>query len=155
MRRSEEIQIDQDAARVDRYLRALPPRTAPEGFEQRVLAALQRRAAQPWWRRAYREWPFLARIGLLVVCSGSMLGAWRVAGWLTAGAALGLNRVAAPLFAVRELLRAVLAADASLRLVGGGLAPHWLQGGAVVTALAYVALLGLGATAYRTLYLES
>jgi len=30
-----------------------------------------------------------------------------------------------------------------------------LQGGAVVTAVAYVALLGIGATAYRTLYLES
>ena len=155
MRRSEETRIDQVAARVDRCLRALPPRSAPEGFEQRVFAELRRRAARPWWRRAYGEWPLLPRVGLIAVCAGSTLGAWRVAGWLAADAALALHRVAAPLFAVRELLRAVLAADASLRLVGGGLAPHWLQGGAVVTALAYVALLGLGATAYRTLYLES
>ncbi len=155
MRRSEEIRIDRDAARLDRILRASPSRSAPQGFEDRVFAALRRRAALPWWRRSFAQWPPLPRAGLIVVCAASTLGAWRLAGWIVTVAVEALQRLAAPLETLRELLRALLAADSSLRLIGGGVAPHWLQGGAVVTAVAYVALIGLGVTAYRTLYLES
>lgn len=155
MKRSEEIRIDQDAARVDRCLRALPSRAAPAGLEARVFAELRRRAALPWWRRSFAQWPALPRLGLVIVCAGSAFGAWRVAAWLVTAAAAVMHRGAGPLLAVRELLRAALAADVSLRLIGGGLAPQWVQGGAVVTVISYVALIGLGTTAYRTLYLES
>lgn len=155
MRRSDEIRIDREVAQVDRCLRALPLRSAPEGFGERVFAELHRRAALPWWRRSFRQWPALPRLGLIIACAASTLGAWRIAGWVAAVSAAALQRVAAPLFALRDLLRALLAADASLRLIGGGVGPHWIQGGAVLTVIAYVALIGLGATAYRTLYLES
>ncbi|MDE2295704.1 MAG: hypothetical protein KGL36_09655 [Gammaproteobacteria bacterium] len=155
MRRSEEIRIDRDAARADRDLRALPLRSAPPGFEDRVFAELRRRAALPWWRRSFAKWPPLPRAGLIVVCAASTLGAWRLASGIASVAGVVLQRVAGPFLMLRELLRALLAADSSLRLIGGGVGPQWLQGGAVVAAVAYVALIGLGATAYRTLYLES
>ena len=44
-------------ALVDRELKSLPPLAAPPSLAPRILAALAARAAVPWYRRAWQEWP--------------------------------------------------------------------------------------------------
>jgi len=145
---------DPDEAFVDRCLRGAPPRRAPEGFAELVLARLRRRAARPWWRRTFTHWPVTPRAGLIVACVASTLWTWRAAAWI-AGAAEGtLRRAVGPLTALREVLHVAIAAQSSLRLFDGGLSSHWLLGGLAAVGVAYVTLFALGATAYRTLYLE-
>ena len=50
-------------------VRDLPPRRAPRTLELRVLAELERRAAQPWWHKSYAHWPSPVRAGFLVFAS--------------------------------------------------------------------------------------
>ncbi len=140
---------------LDRTLRELPLRRAPPGLEARVFAELRRRAALPWWRRSFAYWPLLARAGFVVTCMALVAlafleGAWAVAR-LTA-----LNTSGAPsMFWAREALAAVAGAGQLAALIVGTVPPEWLYAGLAVSAALYAALFGLGAAAYRTLYLNS
>jgi hypothetical protein len=137
-----------------RTLRDLPTRRAPGTLEARVLGGLERRAAQPWWRRSFAHWPLSARMALVVVCIGctglEFLGSqWTMAtvAALTPGNAMAL--FPAPQ-ALGLLSVATALADVPLRLIS----PLWLYSGLAAGAVLYVMLFGLGAAAYRTLYLK-
>src|ERR1700688_1333747 len=54
---------------LDRTLRELPLRRAPPTLEARVCGELTRRAARPWWRRSFAQWPLPARAALPVLCA--------------------------------------------------------------------------------------
>jgi hypothetical protein len=49
---------------IDGHLRQLPPLRAPSTLAPRVLAAIQARAARPWWRQAWWDWPLSAKAAL-------------------------------------------------------------------------------------------
>lgn len=142
---------------VHQALHDLPPRPAPSTLETRVQAAIARRAARPWWLKGFAHWPMAARAAFAVVCLG-----------LVAGVVIGIGRVAARLdftplkavFAPEIHVAATLAHFAStiITLLGDVIAaipPLWLYGAAATIAALYVALFGLGAAAYRTLYASS
>jgi hypothetical protein len=139
---------------LDRTLRDLPLRRAPPTLEPRVYGELQRRAARPWWRRSFAHWPPAARAALLAICGA--LGALTILGGaaaVTAVRALHDSGVLSPSW-VREA--AVLMAWAgnlaavSVRTVP----PVWLYEIIAACAVLYAVLFGLGAVAYRTLYLQ-
>ena len=55
---------------IGRRLRALPDPQAPPTLWPRVRVAVERRLAQPWYRRAWRDWPVTVRAassGLVLV----------------------------------------------------------------------------------------
>ena len=54
-------------ARVDRALKELPALSAPASLLPRVMAALEERAALPWYRQGWLAWPAPARAGSLLV----------------------------------------------------------------------------------------
>ena len=139
---------------VHQSLREVPPRRAPRTLESRVLAELARRAALPWWRKSFVHWPLAAR-GLFIVASAGVVkvallaGVWIMAGfdnaqfqeafasqvgWMETG--LALMRVVGDFFQV----------------MGRSIPSLWLYGGLAFLGTMYVALFGLGAAAYRTLY---
>jgi hypothetical protein len=136
-------------------LRGTPDRPAPVDLEARVLAAIARGAALPWWRRSFAHWPAAARFGFVGLCAAltglSILAIGRSplaalplgrsalvpSGWLREAAALG--GFGAQL--LESLLRAIPFA--------------WLAGGLALGAILYVSLFGLAVTAYRTLYLPT
>lgn len=47
--------------RLERELRALPLRRAPDSLEDRVLSAIEARARLPWWHQSYSRWPVPAQ----------------------------------------------------------------------------------------------
>lgn len=96
---------------------------APRSLQARVLDELARRAA-PWWRKNFLHWPMPARVVFLLISCGFAKIALDAATWTVAN------------------LRSVLDLFPS----------HWLYIGVFAGAAMYVALFGLGAAAYRTLY---
>ena len=131
---------------LDRTLRELPARRAPPTLEARVLGELRRRAALPWWRRSFAHWPLPARGLFVAMCAASVRLA--VIGGTAAAAglrSLTLTREIGALAASGGNLAALLARMAP---------PGWIYEGMAVCALLYAILFGLGAAAYRTLYLQ-
>jgi hypothetical protein len=131
----------------------LPARRAPHTLESRVFGELARRAAQPWWRRSFGHWPTFARAGFVVTCGAlaAMVllgGSWMAAaiGWFQdAGAENSWVRQAAAIAAALGNLAASIA---------NTIPPSWLFVGLAAAALLYAFLFGLGAAAYRLLYLQ-
>ena len=132
--------------RLDRTLRELPQRRAPATLEYRVLGELRRRAALPWWRRSFAHWPLLARALFLAICGASIRLALLGGDTAAAGVrSFSWARQLGTLAASGGNLAALLARTAP---------PLWLYDGIAVCGVLYAILFGLGAAAYRTLYLQ-
>lgn len=134
-------------------VRDLPPRRAPAGLEARVMQEIQRRLELPWWRMSFVHWPVAAR-WLFITASGALIAlVARLCGWMVGEAASGAalaNSAAANVHipgaaSLKAMFSTVSVLFDSLPLV-------WLYGGIAVIAATYVALFGIGAAAYRTLY---
>lgn len=140
---------------IDRTLRGLPLRPAPTSLETRVLGELERRAALPWWRRSFAQWPQSARAAFVLMCGALVALAFPGGDWAAAG--LRSLHVSGALSMPWAQQATALAGAASE--LGASLAravpAHWVYGGLAVSAALYAALFGLGAAAYRTLYLDS
>jgi hypothetical protein len=133
----------------------LPARSAPRALESRVLYAIERRAARPWWLRSFAQWPAGARagfIGLSVLLVG--LGAWG-GDWI--GAALRSLRSSdtLPVNPAHHLLTALAAVEQLGALLASIVPSSWLHTALVAGATLYVTLLALGALAYRLLFVGS
>jgi len=153
MNKESEREQDQKLEQLfDDTLRTLPYQRAPGTLEGRVLDALQRRAI--WWRRSFAHWPLPARTAFVVMCAGfvglaMLAGNWTVlaVGSLSASDAL----VVFPAHQALGLLSvAALLISVPIRV----LSPLWLYSALASGAALYVILFGLGAVAYRTLYLK-
>lgn len=150
----------ENQARLERALhqalRELPPRRAPRSLEARVLAEVERRAALPWRKKGFVHWPLAARMSFLAFSGAVALlalwaGAWVMVGFDTAQ----VREAFAPQFAwLSALVTLADAVGSSLAMVARSLPPLWLYGGLGVLAALYIALFGLGAAAYRTLYAD-
>ncbi|MHB8476028.1 MAG: hypothetical protein ACYDBZ_07065 [Steroidobacteraceae bacterium] len=132
---------------LERALRELPLRRAPPTLEARVCGELTRRAARPWWRRSFAQWPLPARGAFLVLCAVLI----RLAFLGGAAAAAGVHslpwaRQAGVLVVSLANLAAAMAHISP---------PAWLYEGLAVCGVLYVVLFGLGAVLYRMLYLQS
>lgn len=133
---------------IDATLKRLPERQAPATLEHRVLAAIAARQALAWYHRPFRHWPLAAQasfLGLvLALASLPFLGSGQVGAELPAQVG-GLLR---PVQVVLNALSAVCGAVAnSIKAIPS----VWLQAALAGVALLYISLLGLGATAYKTL----
>jgi hypothetical protein len=135
-------------------LAGLPPRRAPSTLQARVTSELRRRALLPWWRASFTNWPVGARVLFVLVCV--VLVAVSVLGGVSAY--LGdrsFNEAAAVLLTwAHPFLTVVSSAGGLVALLLHVIPPLWLYGTLGVGIFLYVALFGLGAAAYRTLYLR-
>ena len=137
-------------------LRALPPRRAPRTLEARVLAELERRAALPWWRQSFAHWPLAARAVFLLASVAlvklTLMAAVGVMAGFDAGAFVAaLSTPVAWAQAGVALMRGIAGFFA---LLFRSIPPVWLYGTVAFVAAMYAALVGLGAVAYRTLYVS-
>lgn len=139
---------------VTQALRDLPPRRAPGSLATRVQAEIARRAALPWWRKSFVHWPLAARAVFVVASAALVQLLFTAAGWISAGtASTQLKTAFASELEWLRLTRALVdSATQSAEAVLGAISPLWLYGGLATVVALYVALFGLGAAAYRTLY---
>ncbi len=129
-------------------------RRAPDTLEARVFSELQRRAALPWWRSSFAHWPAGARAAFVLICA-SLVGALLLGGVSAFVEVRSVDAIEALLLSWAQPLLAVMSSAGGLTaLLVRLIPPLWLYGGLAFGAMMYVALFGLGAAAYRTLYLR-
>ena len=139
---------------VHQTLRELPPRRAPRSLEQRVLAAIERRAARPWWRKSFAHWPIAARAAFLLLSLGIVKLALFGGVWVMSGFDRAQFRAAfaTQLTWMENGFAVVRAITGFFDIMFRTIPPLWLYGGLAFVGAMYFALFGLGAAAYRTLY---
>lgn len=139
---------------LDRMLRELPARRAPTTLESRVLGELARRDALPWWRRSFAHWPQSARTAFVSMCVFFAGLAFVAGGWAVSSfnSLPGFGVLAMP--GTRQAVMALSAAQLAAAGIARAVPPEWIYGGLAVGAALYGTLFGLGAAAYRTLFLK-
>jgi hypothetical protein len=135
-------------------LRHQPMRRAPASLEARVLARIEEMQDVPWWRTGFSNWPAAARLALLVVLLAVAKLTLDVVVWVfssptpvthTVESSVTWARNTANLFSTLIMLcQALLSTVPS----------HWIALGIAFAAGMYLMLFALGATAYRTLYMN-
>lgn len=135
-------------------LRSVPLRKAPLSLEARVSNELARRAAMPWWRASFASWPAAARVGFVLTCA--MLIAVTILGGVSAylGDRPFSEAVALVLSWINPILAVISSAGGLVAVLFRVIPPLWLYGSLAIGIFLYVTLFGLGAAAYRTLYLQ-
>ena len=67
---------------IDRELKSLPELTAPHSLFLRVMAAIEKRLALPWYRQSWQGWPVALRavslVILLALFGGLCFGTWEL-----------------------------------------------------------------------------
>lgn len=132
---------------IDRIAREQPLRRAPRTLAIAVLARIEDRAAQPWWRKDFLHWPLGARVGFLLSTCVPVAIACVIAIWLDTQ----LDTASGRLSQAPELT-AMHAITAAVQVVNRYFPAEWLYGGAAVVAALYAVIFGLGAVGYRALY---
>jgi hypothetical protein len=136
-------------------LKGLPPRRAPSTLESRVVKSLARRALLPWWRVGFANWPVGARVAFVLICA-ALVAATILGGVSAYLGDRSFNEVSALVLGwVHPLLAVMSSAGGLASLLVRVIPPLWLYGTLGLGILLYVTLFGLGAAAYRTLYLRS
>ena len=137
--------------RIQRELRQLPLVKAPTTLAPRVLAAIEARAHQPWWKRSWAAWPKWCR-GLVLLLGLAAAGGMSYAAYFF-GPALTLSTLgevtADWVSSFRPVWEAmVVLANAGLLLLrSGGQLLLWI--GVLVVAAIYLTTVGLGTVCYR------
>ena len=145
---------DKSELLLNRVLRELPLRHAPVTLESRVIRSLERRAALPWWRRGFKSWPLVARAAFIAIC-GAIIGFTFLDGsWAAAGTRALHEAGALSISWTGPVVAVITSAGELAALLLRVIPPAWLYGGLAAGVMLYAVLFGLGATAYRTLYLQ-
>jgi hypothetical protein len=136
---------------IDRKLKSLPELPAPQTLALRVMAAIQARAALPWYQRSWQAWPLALRIVsmgvLMTVFGGLCFGAWKLA---QAEAVLTAMGKVGGLFAyVSALWNALNAVLGGLVLLAKQLGTGFLIGCFAAIAVGYALCIGLGSIYVR------
>lgn len=141
---------------IHQTLRALPPRRAPRSLETRVFAELERRAALAWWRQSFAHWPLPARAMFLLAAVALVKLTLMVAVWVMAGfdSAAFFAAFSTPVSWAQGGVSMVRGIADFSAILFRNIPPLWLYGTVAFVAAMYAALFGLGAAAYRTLYVS-
>jgi ABC-type amino acid transport system permease subunit len=138
-------------AAVQRELNALGELEAPPDIAQRVMRAIERRAAAPWHRREWQTWPaalqMASLVALLALFGGLCLGGWQLSQIETVSFALrragewfsGLNVI------VNTFNVLVSAAALVVKKLGTGFIVTCL----IAAGIGYAMCIGLGTVYFR------
>ena len=139
---------------IHQTLRSLPNRPAPTSLESRVLAAIEERAALPWWKHSFAGWPLAAKGAFLVLSAGLVKLALMFTVWALGG--FHGNPAVAAFIGQFTWIEAIAAAfratGESVSMIVRNIPPYWLYGTIAAVAAVYATLFSVGATAYRVLH---
>lgn len=133
-------------AQVDRVLKRLPGREAPATLLPRVLQAVARQAALPWYRRPWITWPGALQ-GVSLAGLAALFAALCYAGWQLPN----LPALAEAARGVREWFSAVNVAESTLAALGRAalycaqhLGPLFIGGCVMAAVIGYACCIGFG-----------
>ena len=134
---------------IDRVLKGLPELAAPPGLASRVMAAVGRRAALPWYRQPLEMWPVALRVAAMVILLGSFGGLCIAAWQLTRAAGVTeATREIAQLFSIfTALWNALNVLLGAIVIIARHLGTAFILGSLAAIGLGYAFCVGLG-TAY-------
>jgi hypothetical protein len=144
--RADPARQDELERKITHALRDQPLRRAPSTLERRVLAQLEAGAAVAHWRRGFAHWPMAARVAFLAASVGVVKIALSIVMWLSMP--LESRATAFDLPSQVAWLQTLFVAIGS---VARTVPCWWVHAGIAVLAIMYVALFGIGASAYRTM----
>ncbi|MDB6126211.1 MAG: hypothetical protein JWM35_107 [Verrucomicrobia bacterium] len=135
-------------------LRSAPLHRAPRSLESRVMAAIEARAALPWWKQSFARWPMAARVAFFVASAGLAKVALMALVWAMAGfdGAQFANAFGTQVAWIESISATFSEISGICSAIYRNIPPLWLYGGLAFLATMYAAMFGLGAAAYRTLY---
>ncbi len=136
---------------IDRALKGLPELEAPRGLMPRVMAAIERRAALPWYRQPWQEWPLALQTVSMLILLGSF-GGLCVASWqLTraAGFTLAMQEVGQLFSGIAVIWNILTVLVGAVVLVLKHLGTPVLAGCLVAVGLGYAICVGLGTLCVR------
>jgi hypothetical protein len=137
---------DELERQLTRTLRDQPLRRAPDSLERRVLAQLEAGAAVTRWRRGFAHWPLAARVAFLAASVGIVKVALSIAVWLSTP--LDARVLSFDLPSQLAWVQTLFVAIGSVARTVPSL---WVHAGIALFAIMYLALFGVGASAYRTM----
>jgi len=136
-------------AEIDRELKALPDLSAPLGFSQRVLRALQKPA--PWYRQSWQQWPLalqaVSMLILLAVFASLCFGAVQL-GHQDPGSAIARQFQSSFAWA-NPIVNTVGAIGSALVVVAKKLGTGFYIGCIAALALSYGLCMGVGTVYFR------
>jgi len=137
-------------AQIARELKALPELAAPPTLIARVLAAIELRAALPWFRRSWQTWPAALQASSLLVLL-AVFGGLCFAGWEVSqiGSAVAAQKLGGIFSAASAIWNALNALAGAMVLVVHKLGTGFLIGCGVAIAFAYAMFVLLGAAYFR------
>jgi hypothetical protein len=135
---------DEIEQQVTRALQAQPLRRAPRTLESRVLAQIESGAVATGWRRGFAHWPLAARVLFLAASAGVVKLALSIGMWVATP--LDSPAVSVQLPSQIAWLQTLFVAIGSVVRTVPSL---WVHVGIGILAIMYVALFGIGASAYR------
>jgi hypothetical protein len=139
---------------IGNVLRDQPLRRAPASLEARVLARVGQQEAMPWWRGSFSNWPMVARLALLLALVGVAKLTVDLVVWLFSAPAQVTQTVESSVTWAKSTATLLSTLFALGRALFDVIPSHWITLALVFAAGTYVMLFALGATAYRTLYLN-
>jgi hypothetical protein len=137
---------DELERQLTRALRDQPLRRAPDSLERRVLAQLEAGVSVTRWRRGFAHWPLAARVAFLAASVGIVKVALSIAMWLSTP--LDARVFSFDLPSQIAWVQTLLVAMGSIARTVPSL---WVHAGIALFAIMYLALFGVGASAYRTM----
>ncbi len=138
---------------IHQVLRTLPARRAPRSLEARVMAAIAQQEALPWWRQSFVHWPLAAR-GAFFVVTAVLAAAVILICFRTSGEVQAASLMAGPLALWGNVTAIVGGVGNFFGVVLRSIPSLWLYGGLAFVGIMYAALFGLGAAAYRSLFVQ-
>lgn len=131
---------------VRRELEALDELPAPPALANRILRAVEQRAALPWYRRSWVAWPLAGRLASLSVLLLAFAGlCW--GGWAVMHGAMLPAWMSSLFESTAALWRTAVVLGNTVASLFSHLGTGVLVGGAVAMFVAWVICIGLG-TAY-------
>ena len=138
-------------ARIDHELKTLRPLHAPGSLAPRVMAEIERRAAVPWYRRAWQSWPVaLQAASMVVLLLGFAILCF--AGWeLNHGASCAavMREVGGWFAGLNMVWKTAAVLGEAGRLAVGQLGTGFIVAAVAAVALAYATMLALGTACAR------
>jgi hypothetical protein len=139
---------------VDDVLRKQPLRRAPASLEARVLARIGEHEALPWWREGFAHWPAAARLAALIALIVIAKLTLDAVVWMFSAPTPVNHAVASSEHWARSTASTAETMLGLCRSFFELIPSHWITVALAFAAGMYIMLFALGATAYRTLYLN-